>query len=346
MRRFVRCGLQLGLIVAFAAQLVGFAQVFHPFFDALAHFRFHLNVVIAIGCLLLAFFDSWRMASLGGAIAIASVLAMMPSLPEVQASVIETSDSELTLVQFNAMFSNASPELIVEQVRQAKADAVTLQEVSQLTRVIMTMLEKDYPSQIVCPFDRAGGVAVLSKHKALKQGCVKGSGLAWMEIERGASRATIASIHLHWPYPYGQSHQIQILQPTLKALPAPIIVGGDFAAAPWSHAVARVARATGTKVASGFRLTFKSAPDGYQAWPILPIDHILVPVDASAEVTIGRNAGSDHLPLIARIDLEPADDYLSNVTRPSQIVRAGLMLLTSSAGVRSMSLSRTMISAR
>ena len=114
----------------------------------------------------------------------------------------------------------------------------------------------------------------------IAEGCVEGEGLAWVRIEFGGKPVTIAGLHLDWPYPYDQPTQIDALEPQLKALPRPIIVGGDFNAAPWSHAVARIAQETGTSVVGGLRMSWRVLPKWAASVPMLPLDQILLPAGA------------------------------------------------------------------
>jgi endonuclease/exonuclease/phosphatase (EEP) superfamily protein YafD len=37
----------------------------------------------------------------------------------------------------------------------------------------------------------------------------------------------------------------------------------------------------------------------------LPIDHVLVPADAVGTAWLGQDAGSDHLPVIAKVTFRP-----------------------------------------
>lgn len=284
-------------------QLAGFAQRLHPFFDSLGHFRLHFAVLLAIGVALLLLTRRWRLAFAGALTLAASAFMMQPALC-CEAPVPRVS---LTLVQFNTLFSNPEPQLILDQIAAVKPDVVTLQEVSRNTRVIMDRLAADYPSQVLCRFQGVGDVAVLSKHPVTRTWCEAGSGLAGLRIQLDGREVAVASIHLHWPYPYGQAAQVEDLLRQLAALPQPIVMAGDFNAAPWSAAVTRLTEASGTSVAPGLRLTLKLAGGlsrfGIPPQPLLPIDHVLVPRGAAVSVSVGDDAGSDHLPLIAGIGL-------------------------------------------
>lgn len=296
----MRRAVQLGMLPLIAAQLVGMAQALHPFFDSLGHFRMHLAALLALGVFVSLHVRSFRIAGAAVFVLGASLLMMQPALGLARSPGLEGKAPDVTLVQFNTLFRNPSPGAIVDQVLAAQADAVTLEEVSGNTRVIMDLLKPDYPHQVYCPFAAVGGEAVLLRTPILAQGC--GEGIAWARTTIGGREMTIASIHLYWPWPHDQPNQITRLEPLLRGLSAPVIAGGDFNAAPWSHAVARIAEMTGTTPAGGLRLSLMMGP-----WPspMLPIDHVLMPEGAGTEVRLVPPAGSDHLPVIARILLGP-----------------------------------------
>ncbi len=291
--------MQVGVLMTVVVQLGGFAQSIHPVFDSIAHFRLHLAALIAIGVILLLLLQSWRAATAGLVTIAASLLMMGTAIGLVS----DPESPSLTLLQFNTLFKNPMPEAFVVQARASEADVITLQEVSRSTVRIMDALKTDYPHQLLCKFAGVGGVAVLSRRAPLKQVCVEGKGVVWMRVVVNEREVTVASIHLHWPWPYKQYGQITDISSHLAQLPQPLVIAGDFNAAPWSHAVARIADASRTRVAPGLRLTLKMGPLGMGPWPMLPIDHVLVPSDAMASVQLLPSAGSDHLPLIARVTL-------------------------------------------
>lgn len=280
-----------------ALALLSFAQSVHPFFDSLSHFRLHMAVLLGAGAVLL-FLRRDGAAALPVLLVAAAALAMTgPALQRAE----PVPEADLTLLQFNTRFDNATPRAIIAEVEAFRPDVVTLQEVSPNTSVILEQLQQAYPYQLSCPFSGVGGVAVLSRHRFTAQHCKAGAGLAWARIDLGRGEVSVASLHLHWPWPHGQAQQVAAFIPVLAALPAPVVIAGDFNAAPWSAAVTRLAAASGTAVAPGLRFTFKRTLPGLGSVPVLPIDHVLVSTGASAEITPGKDAGSDHLPLLARI---------------------------------------------
>lgn len=292
--------LKLAATALAALLIAGFCQSLHPAFDSLAHFRLHLCIVLGAVAVLLLLFRAWRVATVALLTCAAAVMTMGLWNP-----VATPSKIDLTVLQFNTRFDNPVPEAILSQVALVGPDAITLQEVSRNTASILEKLRKDYPFQLLCPFAGVGGVAVVSRHPVVDQWCVEGEGFAALRIDRRGQLITVASVHLHWPWPYRQPRQIEKLLPVVSGLPQPVVIAGDFNAAGWSEAVRRIAVASHTSPIPGTRLTLESRLSALGPLGRLPIDHVLIPGSAAGTAWLGKDAGSDHLPVIAMVTFAP-----------------------------------------
>lgn len=292
---------QLAAVVLAALLIAGFFQHLHPAFDTLAHFRLHLCVALVAVSVVLLPLRAWRTAAVAVVICAATVVMMKGAwLPSPNLS-----GADLTVLQFNTRFDNPAPEAILLQVARARPDAITLQEVSGNTAVILAKLKGDYPFQLLCPFAGVGGVAVVSRHPVVGEWCAKGDGFAAMRIDLRGRLVTVASLHLHWPWPYGQQQQINKLLGVMSDLPRPVVIAGDFNAAVWSESVRRIAAASQTSPIQGIRLTFARGLSALVPLGRLPIDHVLVPAGAVGTAWLGQDAGSDHLPVVAMVKFRP-----------------------------------------
>jgi endonuclease/exonuclease/phosphatase (EEP) superfamily protein YafD len=299
-------------VVAIAAAFTGFFILFsvlapwYPMADSVAHFRFHLTAVMLLTTILLMVVREWRPAGLAVAVSVAGVAGMAPAFPDRGGT--EGSDVQaITIVQLNLSFRNTTPDAVADFIRSEQADIVTLQEVTAKTGRVIDILAEDYPFRVLCSAGRVGGQAILSRlprAPGQSDGCIKGEGMAWMRVMAGGQQVSVASLHLHWPYPFGQERQIGRLEGHLKDLPRPVLLAGDFNAAPWSHAVDRIAQATDTAVAGGLRFSFDIRFNSWAPPIAMPIDHILLPEDLTPlNVRVGPGPGSDHLSVIAKISL-------------------------------------------
>lgn len=294
-------GLKSAVVCLAGLLVAGWGQALHPALDALAHFRFHLATALAVAALLLLVLRQRRPAMRG--LLIAAVSFPMLGAAVLPGGRVRTPD--LTLLQFNARFDNRAPEAILSQVAATRPDVITLQEISRATEPILGRLQADYPFRVFCPFAAVGGVAVLSRHPATGEWCLEGQGLAGLRVAVGGREVTVAAVHLHWPWPYRQREQVDRLLPELARLPQPMVIAGDFNAASWSNAVRLIAVGSQTVPIPGLRFTLRMGPPVLGPPAVLPVDHVLVPAGSAAQAHRGGKAGSDHLPLIARIMLPP-----------------------------------------
>ncbi len=299
--------------VSIAAAFTGFLILFSfsapwfPMADSVAHFRFHLTAVMLLAAILLAVARDWRSVGLAAVVSVAGIAGMAPAFPDWRGAGADGGAPAITVVQLNLSFRNATPDAVADFIRGEQADIVTLQEVTGRTGRVIDILAKDYPFRVLCPAGRVGGQAILSRlptAPGASDGCVKGGSMAWMRVMAGGQPVSIASLHLNWPYPFGQERQIGRLEGHLKDLPRPVLLAGDFNAAPWSHAVDRIAQATDTAVAGGLRFSFDIRFNSWAPPIAVPIDHILLPEGlVPREVKLGPGPGSDHLSIIARFSL-------------------------------------------
>ena len=211
---------------------------------------------------------------LGGGLALLPVLGTRPA-PDTAAG--------LRLLQHNLNVANPAPALAD---RLADADVATLQELPRALAPDFRALRRDGWTIRACGLVRPTGTAVLSRLPVLGSGCLAGA--TWMRVRAPGGDVTVVSVHLFWPWPKRQAAQLALLLPELAALEGPVVVGGDFNQSPWSAAVSAVAKATGTRVLPGLRLSFPIGPAA------LPIDHVLAPPGWGAAAALGPRAGSDH----------------------------------------------------
>jgi endonuclease/exonuclease/phosphatase (EEP) superfamily protein YafD len=301
------------MAVAIAAAFTGFFILFsflspwYPIADSVAHFRFHLTALMLLTTVLLMVVRAWRTVGLAAVVSLAGIAGMAPAFPVRGDAGADGNAPAITIVQLNLSFRNATPAAVADFIRGEQADIVTLQEVTAKTRRVIDILAEDYPFRVLCSAGRVGGQAILSrlpKASGASDGCVKGQSMAWMRVMAGGQPVSVVSLHLHWPYPFSQGRQIGRLEGHLKALPRPVLLAGDFNAAPWSNAVDRIAQATDTAVAGGLRFSFDIRVNHWVPPIAMPIDHILLPEDMTPlDVRLGPGPGSDHLSIIAKVSL-------------------------------------------
>jgi endonuclease/exonuclease/phosphatase (EEP) superfamily protein YafD len=285
--------ISLSIILAF-----GFLDRQFPAADSFSHFRLHFLVLLVAVAFGLAMFRAWRWVV--PIFLVVPVIALHAVNLELQEFHTVPAGQNLRLVQFNSLFKNLKPDFSADWILQQKPDLVTLQEVSKQSGVIIDALKPQLAYSAVCKFATVGGVAVVSRYPIVQSGCIQGQGLVWIQVSIEGKLLTVASLHLHWPWPYRQWQQIERLAPAFASMPRPIVLAGDFNAAPWSGAVQKVADATDTRVVDGLRPTLRMGPPPVGPIALLPIDHVLISeIFHVRSMKRGPAIGSDHHPVVA-----------------------------------------------
>ena len=278
--------------IAFGAgvlMLVSYAGALHPAGDSFAVIRWPLALVFAV-CVFAMPLARWIRCMLS-----LSSLAVVMSVFWPGFTGGHAGDYDFALYQQNLLFSRTERDDWLDAVDASGAEFVTLQEVSGSNYVVLDALKDTHPTQVYCEFGGVGGVAVLSSYEAVagSELCADHKGLAAIQVETPHGRVWLVSVHLHWPWPFGQAEQVERLIPVLEGLEGPVILAGDFNAVAWSHSVHRLAQASGTDVSGPFQATFN-----VKGYPI-GIDHVLTGAAYVQEVNVMPGLGSDHNGLVA-----------------------------------------------
>lgn len=314
----------LALPLAVSLPLVaGFFGAWHPAFDSLAHFRGHLAIATAISALPALLLGYWKEAATSivlGAATFATVSnnAALPGLGQVNAAFAPAVEvgAVYRLLQLNLRFDNGTPEKVLSLIGRTQPDVVTLNEVSVPWTEQLARISAAYPYRIVCDaVSTVGTVAILSRRPFAtgETGACRDTGdLATARIDLGGRVLTVAALHLKWPWPSGQSKQIDRLTAPLSELGATALLAGDLNATPWSHAVARIAEAGRLSHVSGSTPTwlYRKLPKSWRQWIGLPIDHVFSKGAVSVHsVRMLNDVGSDHAPVLVEFSLaDPKPD--------------------------------------
>lgn len=214
----------------------------------------------------------------------------------------------LTVLWFNLKKDNPVPPARLEAaLRASDADVIVLSEALP-ARAAKPALRTRYPHQAGCASERACELLILSRHPigALQLfDTFAGPGrFASFELcPEGAARVRIVALHRIKPWYLGMTGmELSWIDAVLARAPQrPLIVMGDFNAAPWSRSLRSLEQAHG----------LRHPPRPIATWPRdlgdfgLPIDHVLLRGVAGFHdiMSWGEDLGSNHRGLLARIAL-------------------------------------------
>lgn len=285
-------GAALGLaILALAGGYLGWL---HPLGDSLSVGRGIAAAAILV-LAVVASFSGLRMAAF-----VATLLALLTGGQVLLAYSWPGLPGSYSVYQKNMLFRNAELPALEADIRAADAQIVTLQEVSEPNLALLSALRDVYPYQQICPGERVGGTAVLTRLTPVPDTGFCGPGLAAMQVvagNEGRDRFWLVSVHLRWPWPYDQAAHVELVLPILDRLQGPAIMAGDFNMVRWANSVKRLSDIVGVRPAGP---TFGS----YVGWSRqfgLPIDHVFS--SRGGRVSPRGAFGSDHLGLLAEVGI-------------------------------------------
>jgi endonuclease/exonuclease/phosphatase (EEP) superfamily protein YafD len=286
-------GIGLGLsVLALASGYLGFL---HPLGDSLSVGR----GMAAGAVLILAVFASFlglRMAAF-----VSLLLALLTGAQVTLAYAWPGLPGRYTVYQKNMMFRNAELPALEGDIRAADPMIVTLQEVLPANQSFLDGLKDAFPHQLLCPGGAVGGTAILTRLTPVKGTEVCGPGLAAMQVVAGPvedqDRFWVISVHLHWPWPYGQASHVDQLLPILDQLQGPAIMAGDFNMVRWANSVTRMAEILGVRPAGPMEGSYV----GLSSLFALPIDHVFA--TQGGRVSLRPTVGSDHMGLLAGVEI-------------------------------------------
>lgn len=278
--------------------------------DLFSHFRLHLAGAALLLALLLLLARKRDMALLAGGLVAFNLLTVTP-VRTVPVASADAGDIELTVTTFNIWGRNGDHAAAARILEATGADVILLQEVGPGAEDLLAALKSRYPWRLDCAQVAYCDLAMLSREPWVETGTIRPTrdqpSLLWARFERGGRSVTVATTHLNrppWPI---HLRQIDGLSRNLAEMRGPIVLGGDFNATPWSYAVTRLIETSGLAPLAGLRPTW---PTTFGLPPQLPIDHLFVS-DGIRNLGAERGpyAGSDHLPVVARVAIGGGRGY-------------------------------------
>ncbi len=299
----------IGLFLSLAALAAGyFGGVWVPL-DAFSHLRVHFAGAAIGFALAIALLFLLRRKRYG---AIALVLAAVGTvlfaglwpahiLPKGKFPATAPGEVELRMVSYNIWGRNRDSVRIAEFLKEANADVIVLMEFFAFHRPALAALKTEYPHQYECSDIKDCNLAILSRRPFVAKGAKAGWDgpvSLWVRFGDELKGLTVFGAHFMRPdTPNRQWRQIKALAGETFSAPGPIIVAGDFNAAPGSIMLLGFQEFAGLWRVS----SLPTWPSWFFNLPQLAIDHVFISngVRPLAYPKPGKDAGSDHLPLIS-----------------------------------------------
>ncbi|HEX5998175.1 MAG TPA: endonuclease/exonuclease/phosphatase family protein [Hyphomicrobiaceae bacterium] len=328
----VRVPLAAAVFICVVTSLIGLAAPLYPTADFLNHFRPFLAAGSAVLLVASLAVRSRRLALASTALLVlnAALLALplLWSAAPVQRhaagqALAGTDGQEIKLVTFNTAYRD--PKAIARFLLREDADIVVLQEIgARQGGALRQLLSARYPYSHLCTMRRCGA-AIFSRRAWAEAGhdyqSAQTPETIWVRFDDPElGRLRVIGVHLSLPFRSGpQAHQIDRLIALARKAREPVILAGDFNMTPWSYRLQRLLATTGLR---RHAMLLRSWPTDGQfrlPLPVFLIDHVLTTQDiTSVAIRTGPKIGSDHLPVIARMQLRKRTDEPHREPRTSR----------------------------
>jgi endonuclease/exonuclease/phosphatase (EEP) superfamily protein YafD len=275
--------------------------------DIISNFWPHLAILLLLYCLLRARYRPLVAVFCG----IASAIVLYVSVRSLDlASSAQNSPSGAMTASLTG--NEELKENIANFLISQNADFVFLQEAKGIVQAMGGIeavghrLGPYYPYRSGCEVGRLCSTVLLSKHpfRSVRRPDVPPGYNRFVIVAQAVvdgRDVTLVGVHLSKPLAGGQQEQqLSSVSEIVKGLPRPLILAGDFNAAPWSTRLRRFLNLAGLEYSYGY----------HPSWPVwgrgvgLPIDHVIADglrvVDAKVWP---QSIGSNHLPIIVHMEL-------------------------------------------
>jgi endonuclease/exonuclease/phosphatase (EEP) superfamily protein YafD len=264
---------------------------------------------VALGLLLVFGWQrAWRWAGIA-ALIVGLAGVQVASSPRVAPGARPSAEHSVRLLIYNLYHLNPDLDAVVATVQRYDPDIVFLMEYSDAVQGQIEGAFAAYPHRLIRPSRLTMGLALFSRlpiegaevHRAEETRIP----IFEVRLRVGSERFTFVGGH-PWPpqLQWGALHRSQMAAITRVAVAAeqPLVVAGDFNAAPWSHTVRELAAQAEVRLVRrglDFTRSFQPFP-GFG----LPLDHVLVSQEWQVfALEYGPPGGSDHTPLIVDLSL-------------------------------------------
>jgi endonuclease/exonuclease/phosphatase (EEP) superfamily protein YafD len=297
----------LGVLLGLAGIVAGWFGKLWIAFDVFAQFSVHfwlITIAFALGFIMPRARVLTALAVITIGVLVIGIMAQKNAATYPAAGLKAPAGTRLVrIMSFNSWMENSKVETIAAEVERNDPDIVLLLEFGPEKRALLDRLRPKYRYQEDCGHLEDCFMAVFSKYPiADSESHAAWEGAPMIRVTFGdeLSGLTIVGTHtIRFPYLRAQLTQLGHLADLVRRLSGPRIVMGDFNATPSSRMLASFQDRSGLRRLDGW---LPSWPARFQI-PQLAIDHIFASEEVKSvePVRIGRNAGSDHFPLVVRV---------------------------------------------
>jgi len=284
----------------------------HLYLELTTHFRLQYAIAAITCCGIFVAFHSWRLLFLAILCASFNLAYVAPYYLSGSLQKEVASGTRLRIMHINVLDTNQRYDAFVEAVEQSDPDILVVQELTSAFRAATTELERHYPFSRIEARQSGAGMGIFSRYPLLETSVLTFDTSTHVSILARANinGRVVSVLSLHPPTPMNsakfanRNRQLTEAAKLIQSIDGPRFLIGDLNTTMWSPYFRNLLVDSGLRdVRKGFGLE-TSWPTALPGLLRLPIDHCLVSPDIEIkDVRMGKNIGSDHLPLIVDASL-------------------------------------------
>ena len=264
--------------------------------------------ILAAGLLPVALYHWYAVSGTGAAVPRALALADPAAAAPQNPTPAPRGQRHFKLLSYNIYNSNQDIQAVWAEVARHDADVVILIEFGPNKAALKPRLEKAYPYHRSCDDDWDCAIGLYSRLPVSEFHVTRprddaGPSIITAEIKLADTPVTIAGVHILSPNrgPRANFKELDHLAERARRRSTPMVVAGDLNTTIWAHAFDNFRRKSGLKHMGALIPTWPAQP---LPLPQLGIDHVFTSQELRInEIASGDPSGSDHVPLIATIEL-------------------------------------------
>jgi endonuclease/exonuclease/phosphatase (EEP) superfamily protein YafD len=299
--KFALTSLILLVILTLASQFGTYVYL-----ELTTHFRLQYFLGAIICALLFMPSQSWKFVVIALLCASLNAASLWPYYKR-PGAVTSVSTNKLRLFHANVFEKSRDYQAVLERVKEADADIVVLQELTEEWSKQTEILKNSYPYMEVVPRPAGAGMALLSRYPFddIQVLTLDSSPHIAMlaRVKLNETALTLLSLHPTTPITTekfrNRNQQFRDAARLLRTIPGPKVLVGDLNTTMWSPYFTELLENAGLREARlGFGLG-TTWPEPFPPFLKIAIDHCLVSKEVGVEnMEIGATTGSDHRPLI------------------------------------------------
>jgi endonuclease/exonuclease/phosphatase (EEP) superfamily protein YafD len=274
----------------------------------LEHFRVQY---VASGLVVIAAAAALRIRGYTDAALIATLLSALPVVPDITrtARPLPPNGVHVRVLSLNVHTESTGYDQVRRLIADENPDVVALVEVDQRWLTQLAPALTAYTGRIEAPRPDNFGIALYARGDVVGSATELATPLPTITAEVTVAGTHFDAIVTHPIPPISgasverQRQQLDLIAARARSTPGPLIVMGDYNATPWSRPFRRLVDRSGlcdSRAGFGVQASFPAMT----AMLRIPIDHVLVSCAIGVrDRRIGRDVGSDHLPVIVDLVL-------------------------------------------